>query len=63
MRDANTVDLAALEFMDSTSLNCLVRASQRAETDGRRLRIVKPAGAVKRVFEVTGLTNLVDQYG
>ncbi len=55
------VDLAALEFMDSTSLNALIQAWQRAKAGGWKLRILNPVGAVMRVFEVTGLTYLVDQ--
>jgi anti-sigma B factor antagonist len=56
-----TVDLAALEFMDSTGLCALIHASKNARLDGRKLRIVNPCSTVKRVFEVTGLTSLLDQ--
>lgn len=56
-----TVDLTALEFMDSTGLCALIHASKSARLDGRTLRIVNPRASVKRVFEVTGLTRLLEQ--
>lgn len=56
-----TVDLTALEFIDSTGLCTLIHASKVASFDGRTLRIVNPCATVKRVFEVTGLTRLLEQ--
>lgn len=56
-----TVDLTALEFMDSTGLCALIHASKNARRAGRSLRIVNPCSTVKRVFEVTGLTAMLEQ--
>ena len=47
------VDLAELEFMDSTGLSVLVRAHQRAEENGRRLGLVNGSQQVQRLLTLT----------
>jgi anti-sigma B factor antagonist len=54
------IDLSALTFMDSSGLRALVMADQRARRAGRRLAIVPGPPLVRRVFEVTQLTDRLD---
>jgi anti-anti-sigma factor len=51
------VDLAELEFMDSTGLSVLVRAHQRAEESGRRLGLVNGSQQVQRLLTLTGVAD------
>ena len=53
------VDLRELRFIDSTGLRLLIEAARRAETAAYRLRIVRPAAAVFRVFEIAGVDTLL----
>jgi anti-anti-sigma factor len=54
-----TVDLAGLDFIDSTGLRVLLQASARAQERGHEL-ILRPAPAtVQRVFEVTGAQEVL----
>jgi anti-sigma B factor antagonist len=48
------VDLRRLLFMDCRSLRVLLRAHERAGKGGWRLSVVHPAGAVRRILELTG---------
>jgi anti-anti-sigma factor len=54
------LDLEALNFMDSSGLSVCIAASQRAANGGWRLDIVKPAPGVRRVFEISGLSVLLN---
>ncbi len=47
------VDLAALGFMDSTGLQTLLRASERASTADYELALRRGPHQVQRVFELT----------
>lgn len=58
--DVLLVDLARLEFMDSSGLRALVMADQRAKKAGRRLAIVPGPPGVRRVFEITQLDGRLD---
>ncbi len=51
------VDLRRLEFMNSTGLHLLFKATQRACDQGRRLVLVRGPRAVQMVFNVTGLDD------
>ena len=52
------VDLTQAEFIDSSVLNNLVRATKRAEERGLTVTLqVATAPAVRRVLEVTGLLS------
>jgi anti-anti-sigma factor len=46
------ISLASCEFIDSTGIAVIVRASQ---SDGRRLVVHSPSAQVLRILEVTGL--------
>lgn len=52
------VDLSTLAFMDSTGLRLMLGTRDRAEADGRELRVRRGPSPVQRVFEMTELTQL-----
>lgn len=57
-----TVDVSGLSFMDASGLSLLVAAHNRLVRDGRGGVVVKGAsGIVRRVFEITELTSLLDE--
>lgn len=59
LADASTVlvDLAALDFMDSSGIHVLMAARERAQATGTRLLLVRPPERVHRLFELTGTTT------
>lgn len=57
------LDLCGTTFMDSSGLHVLFDSHARAEALQRRLTIVCPSGAVRRLLDVTGYAerfHLVD---
>ena len=50
-----TVDLAAVTFMDSQGLAVLLRARQKAESRGGRLRLERVPARVMKLLRITGL--------
>lgn len=59
--DAGTilVDLAGLEFMDSTGIRLLVAADARSRADSCRLRLTRPPAQVFRVLCIAGVDGLL----
>jgi anti-anti-sigma factor len=55
---AFVVDLSDLEFIDSSGLHALHRARDLLGREDRQLAIVCPYGPVRRVFELSGLSEL-----
>ena len=53
------IDLAGLAFMDSTGLQALLRARERANANGHKLSLRRAPHQVQRVFE---LTKTVDAF-
>jgi anti-sigma B factor antagonist len=53
------VDLRELTFIDSSGLAVLVWAAQSAAGSGRTLRLLPAPSGVMRVFDVTGLRELL----
>ncbi|HTE59790.1 MAG TPA: STAS domain-containing protein [Solirubrobacteraceae bacterium] len=51
------LDLAAVEFIDSSALGTLLKAGEEIESAGKRLRIVCAGGPVRKLLEMTNLTN------
>lgn len=49
------VNLAELEFIDSSGLGVLVGALKRFEAAGYHLTLRSPTSAIRRVFSITGL--------
>ena len=54
--DAIVLDLAELDFVDSSGLAVFVRARNR----GQRLRLRSPGHTVRRAFQVSGLDEVFD---
>jgi anti-sigma B factor antagonist len=56
-----SVDLSRLNFMDATGLRLLIAADHRLRADGKEGLAVRGAsGMVLRMFEVSGLTSLLE---
>lgn len=57
-----TVDASGLSFIDASSVGLLVAANNRLLAGGRGGLVIKGAsGIVRRVFEITRLTSLLDE--
>jgi anti-anti-sigma factor len=54
------LDLRELRFMDSTGLRLIVAAHRRAIEDARRLVIVQGPDAIRELFRVAGLDQLLE---
>ncbi len=53
------LDLSGLTFMDSTGARLVLQANARSRADSCRLTLLRGPRAVQRVFELTGLTELL----
>jgi anti-anti-sigma factor len=51
------LDLAEVEFIDSSALGTLLKAGGEIESAGKRLCIVCADGPVRKLLEMTNLTN------
>jgi anti-sigma B factor antagonist len=56
------IDLAGVEFIDSSGLGELVLTHMWAEAAGYTLRFASPRKAVRHLFEITNLESLLDVY-
>jgi anti-anti-sigma factor len=54
-----TLDLAALEFCDSSGLSMFVTAQQKADARGTALHLTNVPRTVRRLFEITSLDALI----
>lgn len=54
-----TLDLSALEFIDSTGLGVILGAMRRLREGGGTLRIAGASGTVRRVLEITDLDKVI----
>jgi len=54
------LDLAELDFVDSTGLEVMLRAARRAHDDGRRLIVQRPSRYVRRLLEMTAIDQTLD---
>ena len=52
------IDLAALDFIDSTALGVLVGALRQARLHGGDVRLTGVTSVARRVFDVTGLSQV-----
>jgi anti-anti-sigma factor len=57
-RDHVTLDLGGVTFMDSTGIAEIIRAAQPHEPGSRVVRLRNPHPHVRRLLELTGLTDL-----
>jgi anti-sigma B factor antagonist len=53
------VDLSEVTFMDSTGLGAMVSARRRLTLRGASMRLVSPAGGVRRILDVTKLDQVI----
>jgi anti-sigma B factor antagonist len=53
------VDLSGLTFMDSTGARLLWQADARSRADANRLRLRRGPRIVQRVFEISGVADLL----
>ena len=53
-----TVDLAGMDFIDSTGLSVLITALKRMRERGGDLALHSPSAAAMKVFEITGVTSV-----
>ncbi|MEA2492849.1 MAG: anti-sigma factor antagonist [Thermoleophilaceae bacterium] len=54
------LDLSALDFIDSTGLEVVLRAARRAHETGRRLIVQRPSSYVRRLLEMTAIDRSLD---
>jgi anti-sigma B factor antagonist len=54
------INLAELEFMDSTGLSAIIAAHKRAEAQGGELILFSPSHDMRRLFEVTGIDTYLN---
>jgi anti-sigma B factor antagonist len=51
------IDMAGVQFMDSSGLRVLLEAHQRADAAERKLLIDRPSKSVFRIIEISGLSD------
>ncbi len=57
------LDLSEVAFIDSTALGTLLKAGGEVESAGKRLRVVCADGPVRRLLEMTNLTQRFRLFG
>lgn len=57
------VDMAGIEFVDSSGLRVLIEAHQEAQASGRRIQITNPSTAVSRLLEISGIDDYLNVAG
>ena len=55
--DRIVIDLAGLQFIDTSGVRLIIEADARSRADGNRLRLLRGPRAVRRVFEIVGLND------
>jgi anti-anti-sigma factor len=55
------LDLSQLSFVDSSGLRVLIRAHQDVTRGGGRLALRNPSPTARRLLDITGLTNLLEE--
>jgi anti-sigma B factor antagonist len=56
------IDLADVEFIDSTGIHALLQIRSRVEALNRRLAVICPLGPIHRAFRLTGLDAALPLY-
>jgi|GEM_PF-2399313 len=54
---AVALDLARVDFIDSSALSIILRSAMQLENAGKRLVVVAPDGPVRRLLEITGTAS------
>src|SRR5512134_819461 len=55
------LDLAEIDFIDSTGIRVIVRAARLLQENGGRLLVENTSGATQRILEVTGILETLRQ--
>jgi len=56
------VNLAQVEYLDSTGLGILIGGVKRLKEQDGSLKLVGPSARITRIFEITGLNKIFDVY-
>jgi len=56
------IDLTRTTFMDSSGLHALLTANRRLYELNRRLAVISPAGCVRRLFDLAGVSGRLPLY-
>jgi anti-sigma B factor antagonist len=56
------VDLSKVGFLDSSAINCLMRARALLGRDERTLQLICPPGSTRRVLDLVGMDELFAVY-
>ena len=56
------IDLSNVGFLDSSGINCLMRARALLGRDDRTLALICPAGSSRRALDLVGIDELVALY-
>ena len=59
--DAIILDLRDTRFIDSSGLRAILKASERAKSNGHQLAIVGVNPSARHLFESTGTEHLIDE--
>jgi anti-sigma B factor antagonist len=59
-RGSIAIDATDLAFCDSSGISAFVSAAQRCTHDGIALRLVGLRASVRRVFDLTGVSDMFD---
>jgi anti-sigma B factor antagonist len=59
LQNAVVVDLLAVTFIDSTALGVLISGLKRSQGAGGELRIVVAEPRILKIFEITGLNDVL----
>jgi anti-sigma B factor antagonist len=57
------LDLSDVTFIDSTALGTILKAATQLDDGGTLLAVVVPDGPVRRLFEMTNLTQRFRLFG
>jgi anti-sigma B factor antagonist len=57
------IDLSNVGFLDSSGINCLMRARALLGREDRTLGLICPPGSTRRVLDLVGIDELVALYG
>ena len=57
-----TVNLSAVDYLDSTALGVLIGGLKRLRERDGTLDLICPNPRIKRIFEITGLDKIFDIY-
>ena len=55
-----TLDIGGVEFVDSTGLSVMVGGMKRLRDQGGGMVVKSPTDATRKLFEITGLTTVLD---